>query len=154
MGKLLEHATALYRALDAAATTEIVNGKETRVFRGSIVECFRSTKVSQAFYSGVRRGLINSESITIIRQGSRSAESIIVLHREPDEESLVTNETLGLTNDSEAGIVFQELKDLRHLIGSISIPDALVNIEQRLQEFDNRITKVEQQINPNRDTRR
>ena len=147
MVKLLEHATALYRALDAAATTETVNGKETRVFRGSIVRTFRSLEIPNSRYSEVRKGLIDSDSITIVRRGSKSAESIIVLHREPDDESIVTLENLGLTNAAEAAIVFQELQDLRRLIGSISIPDALVNIERRLQEFDNRITKTEQHLN-------
>ena len=142
-----ENATALYHALDAAATTEALNGQMARVFRGSIVRTYRSLDISQSYYSEVRRDLIDSDSITIIRQGSKNAQSVIVLHKEPDEESLPTNESLGLTHDAEAAIVLQELNDLKRLIGSISIPDALVNIERRLQEMDNRIIKVEQQLN-------
>jgi hypothetical protein len=143
---LLKHATALYHALDAAATTETVNGTDGRVFRGSITRLFRDLDISQSYYSEVRKGLIRGENITIMRQGSKNADSIIVLHKEPDEESLMTVEALGLTSDAEAAMVFQELKDLKRLIGMISIPDALVNIERRLQEFDNRIIKIEQQV--------
>lgn len=145
MTKLIEHATALYRALDAAATTEDINGSDARVFRGSIVQIFRTCDIPQSRYSEVRRGLINSESMTIVRQGSRNAESIIVLHREPNGDFWDSIESLDLTSESEAAIVFQELHDLRHLIGSISIPDALVNIERRLQELENRTTTIEQQ---------
>ena len=147
MARLLDHATALYRALDAAATTETVDGSEARVFRGSIVKVFRSLDISQYYYSEVRKGLIDSDSITIVKQGSRNVESVIVLHKEPSESSLLTMETLGLTSDAEAAIVYQELRDLKRLIGSISIPDALVNIERRLQEMNNRIIHVEQHLN-------
>jgi hypothetical protein len=143
---LLKHTTALYHALDAAATTETVNGSDTRVFRGSIVETFRSIGISQSYYSEVRKGLLKSESISILQQGSKNAKSVIVLHKEPSEESLETIESLGLTEEAEPAIVLQELRDLKRLIGSISVPDALVNIERRLQEFDNRITKVEQLV--------
>jgi hypothetical protein len=59
---------------------------------------------------------------------------------------LETVEALGLTTPLEAAIVIQELRDLKRLIGMISVPDALVNIERRLQEFDNRIIKIEQLV--------
>jgi hypothetical protein len=111
------------------------------------VRTYRSLDISNSYYSEVRRFLLETESVTFIRQGSRGNESVIVLHKEPDANSIVTLQSLGLTREVEAGRVFQELRDLRRLIGSISIPDALVNIEQRLQEMEHRITRVEQQLN-------
>jgi hypothetical protein len=123
-----------------------MNGSDARVFRGSIVKAFRSLGISQSYYSEVRRGLLKSESISILQQGSRGIQSVIVLHKEPSEESLETVEALGLTTPLEAAIVIQELRDLKRLIGMISVPDALVNIERRLQEFDNRIIKIEQLV--------
>lgn len=146
MSKLYEHTTALYRALDAAATTEIVNGHNARVFRGSIVRAYRGLGISQGYYSEVRKGLIETSSITILRQGSRNAGSIIVLHNEPDEKSLEDVLTSDLTNASEASILHQQLRDVKRLIGSISIPDALFNIEQRLQV-------IEQQLNINNNSK-
>jgi hypothetical protein len=83
--RLYEHTTALYHALDAAATTEPMNGSDARVFRGSIVKAFRSLGISQSYYSEVRRGLLKSESISILQQGSRGIQSVIVLHKEPSE---------------------------------------------------------------------
>jgi len=150
MSKLLENATALYRAMDEAATTETLDGLDTRVFDGSIVRAYRSLDISQAYYSEVRRALIESNCITILRRGSRHNGSRVVLHKEPDESSLVSYETLGLTDGPSAAIVYRELKDLRRLIGSISIPDALVNIERRLVEMDKRITVEEQHLNHKR----
>jgi hypothetical protein len=145
--KVHEYAHALYHALDAAATTEPLDGQDARIFRGSVVRTYRSLDISNSYYSEVRRFLLETESVTFIRQGSRGNESVIVLHKEPDANSIVTLQSLGLTREVEAGRVFQELRDLRRLIGSISIPDALVNIEQRLQEMEHRITRVEQQLN-------
>ena len=144
MVKLHDHATALYDALEREATTETIDGVEARVFRGSFVQLFRDLGISSALYSEVRKGLIESECISVIRRGTRGTGSIIVLHRRPDAESFVALETLGLTNEAEAAIVLQELQDLKRLIGSISIPDALLNIESRIRAFEKRITKVEQ----------
>lgn len=149
MSKLLEHATALYHALDAAATTETLDGEDTRVFRGSIVRVYRSLDISQAHYSEVRRGLLEANCMTILQRGSKHNPTVIVLHKEPDESSMVSYETLGLTNEVSAGIVLQELRDMRRRIGSIMIPDALINIERRLQELDKRITAIEQRLNIN-----
>jgi len=146
MSKLYEHTTALYRSLDAAATTEIVNDREARVFRGSIVRAFRGLGISQGYYSEVRKGLVETESITIIRRGSRNSPSVIVLHREPDKKTLEAIESSELTNDSEVAILLQELRDVKRLIGSISIPDALMNIEQRLQA-------IERQLNTNNNSK-
>ncbi|HEY1248822.1 MAG TPA: hypothetical protein VGE97_07545 [Nitrososphaera sp.] len=143
--KVHDDAIALYRALDAAATTEQLNGHDERVFRGSIVKVFRSLDISQSRYTEVRRTLLDNDAITILQRGSRNNPSIIVLNGEPDVSSIVTLESLGLTTPAEAGIVFQELRDLKRRIGSIHIPDALVHIQRELQELDNRITKIEQQ---------
>jgi hypothetical protein len=147
MSKLLENATALYRAMDEAATTETLDGiGECRVFRGSLVRVYRSLDISQAYYSEVRRGLIESDCIVILRRGSKHSESVVLLEKEPDESSLVTYESLGLTDGPTAAIVYRELKDLRRLIGSISIPDALVNIERRLQELEQKVSSIQQQL--------
>ena len=71
---------------------------------------------------------------------------MIVLHREPDKKTLEAIESSELTNDSEVAILLQELRDVKRLIGSISIPDALMNIEQRLQA-------IERQLNTNNNSK-
>jgi hypothetical protein len=143
--KAFEHATDFFEALNAAATTESVNGKNVRVFRGSVVEVFRSLGISQAHYSEVRAGLINSECVTIIQQGARGVQSIVVLHHPPVENGFGAPKDNVLTKDSEAAILIQQLNDVKRLIGSINIPEALINFEQRLTELDKRVTQIEQQ---------
>lgn len=144
MSKIFEYATDFFEALNRAATTEDVKGKQVRVFRGAIVETYRTLGISQSYYSEVRQGLINSECMTVLRQGSKGIQSVVILHRPPDEDSFESAKGLVLTRQDGAATLSQELDDLKHLIGGIRIPDALVNFEQRITELDNRVTKLEQ----------
>jgi len=144
--KVYEYATEFFTALDSAATTESVNGKTVRVFRGSIVEIYESLNVSRSYYSEVRHGLITSECITILQQGVRGSQSIVLLHRPPVEGSFNSAKDIALTRPDEAAILSQTVNDLRRLIGSVNIVDALVSIEQRFARLEDRITQIEHQI--------
>lgn len=144
MGKVFEYATDFFEALNAAATTESANGKEVRVFRGSIVETYRRLNISQAYYSEVRNGLINSGCISIMQQGARGVLSVVYLHQQPEEKAFEAAKDILLTKAPEADILVQQLEDLKRLIGSVNIPEALLNFEHRFTELTNRVTKLEQ----------
>lgn len=144
MNKVYEYGLAFYNALNDAATTEDVNGKDVRIFRGSITEQYRKLGVSQSHYSEVRKGLINGESITILQRGSRGNESIVVIHFPPTEESFISGRKLDLTKPETVGNMLVEIAELKRLLGKIDVPKALINLEQRLAELEIQFTRFTQ----------
>lgn len=136
--KSFEFATAFFGALNERATTETHNGKEVRIFRGKIVEAYKSLEISQAHYSEVRRGLLESDCITILQQGARGTVSIVILHKPPTAEEYEARavEKSRLTKSIDAATLAAQLEDLKRSIGGMNVVDVLHNFETRLQELE------------------
>jgi len=62
----------------------------------------------------------------------------------PDEESFDNTEKLNLTTRMDAAKLTQELQSVQRLLGGISVPDALVNIEGRLVELESIVRRLQQ----------
>ena len=75
---IYEHALNFYNSLlESSKEEEVQDGITVPVFRGQITKAYRSLGVSQAYYSQVRRALIELGCISILQQGARDRKSVV-----------------------------------------------------------------------------
>src|SRR4051794_28548857 len=133
MSVVFKHAVALYDLLCQSAKED--EDTELLTFRGSITEVWRSLGVSQAYYSQVRRFLLESECISIVQQGARNTDSIIVLHRQPQADEWEVAQS-DLTERVTIATLHQEVRNLKRLLGGIHLPDLVIDLDKRIRELE------------------
>lgn len=141
---IYDAACRYYNALAEEAKDEDVRGVTVKVFRGSVVKIFRGLGISQAYYSKIRNGLIQSGSFTILRSGSRSAGTVIVLHHLPDADDFQDSLDGDLTAQLDSATLGQRLGDLTKLIGGVNVPSAVSEIVRRLEELEREVERFAQ----------
>lgn len=136
------HALTLYQEFVKRATEEFIGDNDTHtVFRGSIVDVYRATKISNTHYTRLFRLLEECGSFEIIERGGLNTESTVILHGEPELENLVQLGHSPLTDAPKAATlkaVQKKLLTLEAMLGGMNIVEAIKNL-------DNRITKLESQ---------
>ena len=110
---------------------------EYLVFRGSVSEIFKQLKVSQSYYSRVRKLLRENGCVSYLEQGNRAVASVIVLHKPPPppEEILAEDLTTRPTADKLLHRL-EKLESWRESQKGIDIVEALQNIEARLLKLE------------------
>ena len=91
--------------------------------------------ISRSYYTPIVTFLRENDCVTFIQRGSRSAESVIVLHREPTVDGM-TMPTL--TGRGQAAKVEARLVQLEKSTGGINIAKALADHEKRLKRLESR----------------
>lgn len=139
----IKHSLAIYDMLLKLAK---VIGPEEIQFTGSLTKVFYLADVPIAYYSKVRRVLIESGSITFIQRGSRYQETVISLHHEPpsNESALAEISSLGdltgganlATLVTEQGAAIQRLEAWRESLGGINIAEVFKDMERRLNNLE------------------
>ena len=132
---LIRHAKALYNALEEKAQPEEVQGGTLNVFRGSLTHVYDELGISRSYYTPIVTLMRENEYVSFLQKGSRSVESVIVLHREPTAEGMSLPP---LTGRSHGAKVEARLKTLEDSTGGIHIAKALADHERRLKKLESR----------------
>lgn len=136
---LTDYALQYYDALDAQAEDE---KGPLRVFRGSLVQTYKSLKISMAHYSPIRGALTAVGSMETLRAGSKSQETCVVLHKRPERSELLTR--FDLTTAPSRGTLERRIKAIESRIGELPIEDMFINIEKRLGRLEKTVEQAEQ----------
>ena len=133
------HALNLYESLQAKAVVK----DDELVFSGSLVEMFRSLKISQGYYSDVTRGLYTLGCMQMKQRGARSSPSIIVLHNPPTVEAWAALADSDLTTrPSGATMLEKQLENLERRMGGMDIVEAFADHEARIVQLENLTREV------------
>jgi hypothetical protein len=132
---LIRHAKSLYNALQEKAEPEEVQGGTLTVFRGSVTHLYDELGISRSYYTPIITFLRENDCVSFLRRGSRSVESVVVLHREPSAEGMSLPP---LTGRSHGAKVEARLKQLEISTGGINIAKALSDHEKRLKRLESR----------------
>lgn len=142
---VFDYASKFYSLMEREAKDEdIPSGRKARVFRGSVTNLFKEIGASQAYYSKVRKGLIDSGCMTILQQGARGLPTVILLQGKPMRETFVVSRPSDLTNRIDGAILAQRVDNLELRLGGINLLEALSNHETRLRELEGKVRKLEQ----------
>jgi hypothetical protein len=139
---VFEYTCQYYKLLEEDAQEEIVRGAPVSVFRGSVVRKYALLGVSQAHYSTIRRALVDMQCISILRQGGRSTDSVLVLHREPTPEAWQIFSESDLTPHLDHAILTQKIEDIGKLLGGIRVAEALADIVIRLEKVEREVERI------------
>jgi hypothetical protein len=139
---LFEHTARYYQNLKEEANTESLHGVKVLVFRGSVVRVFRGLGVSQSYYSKIRKSLIEMGCLTVLQQGGRSTDSVVVLHRDPTAEDWENLSDGALTSNLDVAILGQRLNDVTELIGGINVKSAIADLALRIEGLEREVERI------------
>jgi hypothetical protein len=139
---LFEHASRYYAGLKEDANTEKMHGVDVLIFRGSVVSVFRSLGISQSYYSKIRKRLIDMGCTTLIRQGGRGADTVLVLHREPTLEDWKNLTDAPLTAALDVAILAQRVEDIAKLIGGINVKSAIADLALSIESLQREVERI------------
>lgn len=143
----INHCIKMYEALnDRATDKELEDGKTARIFAGSYFECWKSTKIAQTYYSPVRKALERHEAISILQKGGRSADTVIHLRGLPDAWDVDGwNDSVSLTKTRSYARMVSDVEETKRLVGGINIPEALREVERRLDALAEKLDDLTSQ---------
>lgn len=131
---LLKSSIGFYEQLEKLANTE----NDILVFRGSLVMAYKETGLPNAYYSQIRRLLLDQGCLEIVLAGNRTHESVVALHKAPNE--IPEDFTLGpLTRAADVDKLRAEVETLkawREGFHGLDVVKALSNIEIRLLNLE------------------
>lgn len=132
---LLQYAIKFYQYLDEQARE---NEYHERVFTGKVSEAYKAVGASSAYHSGIRKLLIESGSVTVLKRGTGKQDSEWLLNG-LDENILsvpLTPPGAAATMGAQVERRLQTLEAWRETTGGINIAEALRNIESRLTQLE------------------
>lgn len=123
--------------IPAIETVEV----EVSVYRGKLTKLFNSLEISNTYYTPIRRVLIASGSIAIVKRGAGGNPSEVRLYHPPPTAEKISSE--GLTARRNLATVCLELEQRikrlegwRESQGGIDTKEALRNHENRLRRLE------------------
>lgn len=141
--------THLVKAYEFMAERSKLNEYEERIFEGRLTEVFRRAGASSAYYSPLRKMLLspsNDPCIEIRQRGNVGQPTIIrLIHEPPKAWKEITHGGLtapvgGATIPVEVEGRLDRLEAWRESIREVN------NLSEVLQDFENRLAKVEDQL--------
>ena len=151
-GNILRYATILYDGMKERAD-QYTEG--TFVYHGKVTELFKELGIPQMYYSRIRRFLIHSDCIRMVKRGARGLGSEVQLLRRPepsDESAEIVKLSLNrLTVPSDPATVRPEferrigrLEKWRETLGGLNIAEAMRNFELRISKLETELqdTKI------------
>ena len=138
----INHCISMYNSLDERAIAKkLDSGESAKVFAGSYYACWRSTKISQTYYSPVRKALERHGSILILQRGGRQVDTVIVLQGLPDEWDVNGwRDKSDLTATTNYAKLASALREVEKSIGGMNVVKALDSIAKRLDKIESQIT--------------
>lgn len=136
-----KHARAVFKLLVDRAVTMTVQVPlsdeviTVPVFRGRIGDLYDEAGVSKAYYSKVRRILLDCGAIQILERGTIHAPSIVVVDPNKTPPVAPPNVKLiesGLTKPPRGDKIERRVTALENKLGGLDIVEALRNLENRL----------------------
>lgn len=141
----LHYTHVFYDELVERAQLEKTSTGEVLVFRGKLMDVFADLKVSQHYYTIIRRILLEHNCIEYLQRGTKAYDSVIVLRHPPPKEI----SSKDLTRDPSAAT----LRELAHRVtaleswretvtgsdsadGGLNIGQALITLEKRLARLE------------------
>lgn len=137
--RFVEHCIALYNELDRQARLEDFEGTIQKVFKGSLLQAFKNTGISQSYYTKIYGALKASECIIVASRGGRGAPSVVILLGRPTSEILSELPLTFGPSAAKLGARITELesrlKRLENLLGGLDVKKALIEVDRRLAEL-------------------
>jgi hypothetical protein len=137
----INHCAKMYQALhERAVDKELSSGQTARVFTGSYTDAWKSTGISQTYYSPIRKWLEKNKAILVLQTGGRSVDTVIVLQGLPDTpeaDGWLGNK--GLTESTNYARLAESVAEIKKSLGGL-------NIVEILAEFETRVKSLEEQI--------
>jgi hypothetical protein len=128
------HARRLYDAMLERSYQE----DDVHVFVGKVTELFNQLGISSAYYSRIRRMLIQSGSIQIVKRGARGVGSEVRLYRPPEDFTFE-----GLTHGANPATLLVELETRVRRLEAWRESQGGINISQALRNHENRLSQLE-----------
>jgi hypothetical protein len=131
---VMTHAKRLYEAMLEHSYPE----GDVHVFVGKTTELFKQLGISTAYYSRIRRILISSGSIQIVRRGARGIASEVRLYHPPED---FTIEDLTAPPDTATLVV-----DLANRIARLEAwhkSQGGLDTKEALRDHETRLTQLE-----------
>lgn len=142
---IVRHTAKMYRLLAQGSHLEDLPNGSVAIFRGKVTEVFRSSGIGSSYYTEIFRQLEDQGCISYLQRGSKSVDTIIVLHRPPTPEGYRPQPKSDLTSPERYANLREDVEALKTLTGGIHIAEALLEIEKRFKELERLITDSQAQ---------
>jgi hypothetical protein len=136
---LARHSLSLYEALLQSSEQEDVGGMQLDVYRGSLVNTFKTLGIGMGYYSSAMRNLEDQGCVTKLQQGAKGVDTVIVLHHPPDEDAPKKSSRQPLTPPPDFANLSQRVEDIQKSLGGLNIVEALADIQRQVTELSERI---------------
>lgn len=136
---IVRHTLTMYEALNEASNEEKLPGGSLRIFRGKVTDVFRSTGIGQSYYSEIFRQLNLQNCVTFLQRGSKSVESVVILHGAPTSEGYRPPQTSPLTDPERYANLSEDVEALKILVGGVHIAEALIEVEKRFKKLEDEV---------------
>jgi hypothetical protein len=139
---ILDYAIKLYALLDERAEE---NEYHERIFTGKISDLYKEIGASTAYYSRIRKLLIDNGSIELMQRGTGSQPSQLKLHRPLEVDEIIsdmplTEEKISATMGVELIRRLELLEAWRETTGGLNIAEAFRDMERRLTRLEGQVT--------------
>jgi len=141
------HSLKFYDALIDHSRLEVLSGGlNLQVFRGSLTDVYNGLGIPKAYYSETIGVLKKHLCIEVIQRGSRTTESVVVLHRPPERMFFVRTGEDDLTDAEDFAKLVTEFEKFRETLGGVNIAEALVAIDRRFTEVEKQMQEIRKTI--------
>lgn len=127
-----KYAAEFYNLMDSRAEE---NQYHERIFTGSLTKLYRELGASTAYYTRIRKVLIESGAIEILVRGNGKQPTQIKLNQNISDQGL-TARPPSATVGVEVERRLAALESWRETTGGLNIAEVLRNMESRLSELE------------------
>lgn len=156
--KLFHYCTILYERMESEATAEVLpaivdgDGAAVLVWRGRLIATCDDLGIPRGSYQRVVRALRNSQCVEQSERGFRGVSlSVFTLHHPPTPEvqADLKDSPAPLTTAPSLDRLSAEVRDVQRQLGGINIPEALIEVERRLDVITAQLQALLQQQQQN-----
>jgi hypothetical protein len=150
--KIEETASALYARFQKEANVQTLsNGDSVLVWKGKLVDTILDTGIPYGSYRRNVDVLEQIGAIQVIARGTRGTSTIIVLLQPPTEELWAArgSSDTRLTQAVDSATLMKQAQEILDSLGGLdgeAIKRALVNLEGRMKDLENRVNALENVI--------
>jgi hypothetical protein len=143
---IVRHTAKMYDLLHQQSNIEELPNGVVNIFRGKVTEVFRSSGIGSSYYTEIFRQLEDQGCVSFLQRGSKSVDTVIILHRRPTAQGYRPPPKSDLTNPERYANLREDVEAVKTLIGGIHIAEALLEVEKRFKEYEGRIAELEAQV--------
>jgi hypothetical protein len=147
----------LQRFYDALAEQAKPVGNGDLRYEGHTYKLFAAIepKMPQPYYSKLRRYLLHMGCVTQEKRGAKSANSVWILHRRPDSDSLSQVDRSAVLSPPQEeqlarrAVDRQQLKDILSKLGDLNVKEILYDFEKRIAQAEKEIAGLKATLQTN-----